>query len=177
VLASGVDLITPASNRSLAGEILEHGGFLASEYSPGVPPQKYHFPARNRIISGLARGVVVVQAPIRSGALITAEYALDQGRDLFVHSSGLDGPTGAGTADLASDGAPVISSADEVFRDWGVEIAAGHSPRRTTLLSGSGDASNSREAASERVEALRVILGAGRMHGLADGSESREVAG
>lgn len=127
ILASGVDLITPASNRALARAILADGGFLASEHSPGVPPQKYHFPARNRIISGLSRGVVVAQAPAKSGALITADYALDQGRDLFVLRAGLGGERGAGAAELAADGARIIDGADDVLDEWGVTGLPHHS--------------------------------------------------
>jgi DNA processing protein len=99
--------------------LLRRGGLVLSEYPPGTPPLQYHFPARNRIISGLARSVVVVQAPARSGALITAEYALEQGRDLYVHAAGLAGTAGAGTLRLADSGAPVISSCADMMRDWG----------------------------------------------------------
>jgi DNA processing protein len=124
VLASGVDLITPSANRHIAAAILDRGGYLASEYAPGVPPLKYHFPARNRIISGVARGVVVVQAPAKSGALITADYALDQGRDLFVHRDGLEGMRGAGSAELAADGAMIVGCADDILAEWGLGAAA-----------------------------------------------------
>ena len=120
VLGGGIDGVHPASNRALAAQILECGGFLASEYPPGVRPAKYHFPARNRIISGLARGVVVVEAPARSGALITAEYALDQGRDLFVHRTGTEGERGAGSDELAQDGARIITSATDILEEWGI---------------------------------------------------------
>lgn len=88
VLGSGIDLIYPSTSRSAAMALLARGGAILSEYPPGVPPLRWHFPARNRIISGLSRGVVVVEAPERSGALFTADYALDQGRDLWVHGSG-----------------------------------------------------------------------------------------
>ncbi len=120
VLACGIDQVCPTSHRSVAAMILARGGFLISEYAPGVAPQKYHFPARNRIISGMARGVVVVQAPSRSGALITADYALDHGRDLFVHAAGIDGVSGAGTRDLATDGAMIVGSVDDICAEWGI---------------------------------------------------------
>ncbi len=154
VLASGVDLITPSSHRGVAAQILDRGGFLLSEYAPGVAPMKYHFPARNRIISGLSRAVIVVQAPAKSGALITADYALDQGRDLFVHRVGVDGVRGAGTAELAADGAPVIDSAGEVFREWEIEVPYG------TREPGFSDAPASEprsadEAARRRIELVR----------------------
>ena len=124
VLGCGIDGVCPASNRILAGDILQSGGFIMSEYPPGTRPAKYHFPARNRIISGISRGVVVVQAPARSGALITAEYALDQGRDLFVHSAGITGAVGAGTHELAQDGARIVSGACDVYDEWGLLVTS-----------------------------------------------------
>lgn len=94
---------------------------IFSEFSPGTPPLKYNFPARNRIISGLARSVVVIQAPEHSGALITADYALDQGRDLYVHKTGLVGRVGAGTRSLALTCAQVIAGVDAILEEWGIE--------------------------------------------------------
>jgi len=120
VLGNGIDLIYPASSRSAAMALLERGGAIVSEYPPGIPALRYHFPARNRIISGLCRGVVVVEAPERSGALFTAEHALQEGRDLWVHAAGLTGTTGAGTRRLAESGAPVIRAAAEILNEWGV---------------------------------------------------------
>ena len=120
VLGSGIDLVYPPSSERVARALLEAGGTILSEYPPGAAPLQFHFPARNRIISGLSRSVVVVQAPARSGALITAEYAVEQGRDVFVHSAGLSGTVGAGTSQLAASGAPVISGARGVIEDWGM---------------------------------------------------------
>ena len=87
---------------------------MVGEYPPGIQASRHHFPARNRIISGLCQTVVVVQAPQRSGALITADHALEQGVDLVVHRAGLGGPQGAGTRDLVESGAPVIETAAEI---------------------------------------------------------------
>ena len=120
VLGSGIDVIYPVSSRRAAARILETGGLILSEYPPGIPPRKHQFPARNRIISGLSRSVVVVQAPIKSGALFTADYALDQGRDLFVHGACLDGGSGAGTRGLAEAGAPMIHGYADILREWGM---------------------------------------------------------
>jgi DNA processing protein len=120
VLGNGIDLIYPSSSRGAALALLKRGGAILSEYPPGVPPLRYHFPARNRIISGLSRAVVIVEAPERSGALFTAEFALDQGRELWVHASGLQGSTGAGTRRLAEDGAHVLRGAAEILRSWGL---------------------------------------------------------
>ena len=123
VLGSGIDLIYPAASRPTARALLSGGGIILSEYPPGTPPRRYSFPARNRIISGLCRAVVVVQAPERSGALITAEYALEQGRDLLVHRAGLSGSVGAGTRRLAETGATAVSGAEEILREWGIEAS------------------------------------------------------
>jgi DNA processing protein len=124
VLGSGVDIVSPSGSMAGARALLEAGGTILSEYPPGTPPRKHHFPARNRIISGLARAVVVVQAPGRSGALITAEYALDQGRDLCVHAAGIEGTAGAGTRALAESGAPVVAGAGDCLAEWGMPAEA-----------------------------------------------------
>jgi DNA processing protein len=118
VLGSGADEVYPAANRILARRILEKGGAVVSEYPPGTGPLRWNFPARNRIISGLARGVLIVEAPVKSGALITAQFALDQGRDLWVASTGAASSYGAGTAKLAEEGAAVIESAAGIFSEW-----------------------------------------------------------
>lgn len=136
VLGNGIDVIYPSSSREAAKALLEASGGIVSEYPPGVPPLRWHFPARNRIISGMCRGVVVVQAPEKSGALFTAEYALEQDRDLWVHAAGTTGSAGAGTRDLARSGAPAIHSARAIFRDWGIVPA---SPRRVALPRGASE--------------------------------------
>jgi DNA processing protein len=117
VLGSGVDEIYPSSNRPLARRILEGGGGILSEYPPGTEPQKWHFPARNRIISAMVRGTLIVEAPAASGALITARFALEHGRDLWVSSAGLGA---AGTARLAGEGAKIIASASDIVREWAI---------------------------------------------------------
>lgn len=119
VLGNGIDQVFPGSSAPLGRRILAAGGCLLSEYPPGEPPRPYHFPGRNRIISGLSRAVVVVQAPEGSGALITADYALEQGRELLVHADGLEGPVGAGTRALAEEGAQAVRGAAEVLAGWG----------------------------------------------------------
>ncbi len=125
VLGSGIDLVSPAGSMSTARALLAAGGTILSEYPPGTLPMKHHFPARNRIISGMSRTVVVVQAPERSGALITAEYALEQGRDLAVHADGTAGTAGAGGRALADAGAPVIHGAAALLAEWGMLPAGG----------------------------------------------------
>ena len=135
VLGSGVDEVYPSSNRALARSILAGGGALISEYPPGAGPRKWNFPARNRIVSGISRGVLVVEAPEKSGALITAGFALEHNRDLWVASAGVAGSeTGGGpvfdrrgTARLAEDGAEVVYSASDILGIWNMEPEAGSS--------------------------------------------------
>jgi DNA processing protein len=124
VLGSGLDQVYPGANRMLARRIIEGGGVLLSEYPPGTEPRKWNFPARNRIIAALARGVLIVEAPAASGALITAQFALEMGRDLWVASAGAASPLGAGTRKLAQEGARVIARAETVLEEWGMAGAA-----------------------------------------------------
>ncbi len=131
VLGHGADTAHPKSNRPLAAEILAAGGLLLTEYEPGEGPLKYRFPERNRILSGLARGTVVVEAPARSGALITAGFALEQGRDLYVHADGLEGASGEGSRRLAEEGAAVVSRFEDVRKDWYPGTSAERTPRTT----------------------------------------------
>lgn len=115
VLGTGVDdaSIYPSQNRALAHRIIEQNGCVVSEYAPGTSVQAYHFPARNRIISGLCRGVIVIEAAERSGALITARHALDQNRDVFAVPGPIYNPMSAGPHALIKQGAiPITSSAD-----------------------------------------------------------------
>jgi len=127
VLGSGIDEIYPSSNRPLAKRILDSGGAIFSEYPPGVRPGKWTFPARNRIISGLSRSVIIVEAPLKSGALITASFALEQGKDLWVASAGLEQSSTMydkrGTEKLAQDGAEVIYSQSDIFEKWNMRIS------------------------------------------------------
>lgn len=120
VLGNGIDRVFPASSAPVGRGILASGGCILSEFPPGEPPRPYHFPGRNRIISGLSRTVVVVQAPEGSGALITADYALEQGRELVVHAAGLEGPAGAGTRALVEQGAEVVRGAADILTGWGL---------------------------------------------------------
>jgi DNA processing protein len=124
VLGSGLDRVYPAANRSLARCIVEQGGTLLSEYLPGTGPAKWNFPARNRIIAGLARAVIIVEAPEKSGALITARFARELGRELYVASAGMASPLGAGTRALAEDGAGIVSGIEGIARAWGLEAGA-----------------------------------------------------
>lgn len=105
VLGSGVHSIYPKEHRALAQQILERGGSVLSEHLPWVGPQKHHFPRRNRLISGLCRGVLVIEASVKSGALITARYALEDNRDVYAVPGNITSERSAGTNLLIMDGA------------------------------------------------------------------------
>ena len=122
VLGNGIDEIYPYANRKLAYQMLSDGGVIFSELGPGVKPAKFTFPQRNRIISGLSAAVVVVQAPKRSGALITADFAAEQGRELYVHDAGLPFPQGAGGLALVEQGAKSVSGPVDVMMDLGWDV-------------------------------------------------------
>lgn len=107
VLGSGVDVVSPPRNRALYQTILEHGA-VVSEFAPGVRAEPHHFPRRNRIIAALATDVIIVEASRRSGALITAEIALNLGREVHAVPGPIDRPTSEGTNRLLADGATVI---------------------------------------------------------------------
>ncbi|WP_420558927.1 DNA-processing protein DprA [Tepidicaulis sp.] len=114
VIAGGIDVVYPEQNRALQEAIGERG-LLISEMPPGTKPQGRHFPRRNRLISGLSLGVIVVEAALRSGSLITARFALEQGRDVMaVPGSPLD-PRAGGTNQLIKDGAPLIENAADAL--------------------------------------------------------------
>ena len=127
VLGSAVDEVYPSANRALARRVLETGGILLSEYPPGTGPRKWTFPARNRIISGMSRGVLIVEAPQKSGALITAGFALEHNRELWVASSGVSQAgkfiDRRGTMKLAEDGAGVINNASDILGAWNINTA------------------------------------------------------
>lgn len=117
VLGNGVDVVYPAGNRWLFAE-LERRGCLISEFPPETPPAKWNFPKRNRIISGISCGVLVVEAPERSGALITARQAADQGRDVFVVPGNIDVPSCAGSNALLRDGAMMATSGWDILSEY-----------------------------------------------------------
>ncbi|MDR2102931.1 MAG: DNA-processing protein DprA, partial [Treponema sp.] len=152
VLGSALDQVYPSSNRILARRILEAGGGLLSEYPPGVGPARWRFPARNRIISGLARGSLIVEAPARSGSLITARFALEQGRDLWVSRAGILSSQGEGCRNLAEEGAGIIASAGEILKEWG--IPAGKKSK--TPLPGEEDPSTGTALALSLARSLNI---------------------
>ena len=117
VLGCGVDVAYPVKNRCLFEQTAKNGCLL-SEYPPGEAPERWHFPQRNRIISGMANGVLVTEAPEKSGALITARQALEQGRDVFVIPGNIDVETSAGSNALLQDGASAVLSGWDVVKTY-----------------------------------------------------------
>ncbi|MBP3485999.1 MAG: DNA-processing protein DprA [Oscillospiraceae bacterium] len=117
VVGNGLDVAYPASSRYLYEDIAA-SGLLLSEYPPGTQPARHHFPARNRILSGLSNAVLVVEAPERSGALITAEMALEQGRDVFAVPGPIDSPSSRGCNRLIRDGAGLAADAADILREY-----------------------------------------------------------
>jgi len=115
VLGSGVDKIYPPSNSGLAAKILDAGGALISEFPIGFPPDSWTFPQRNRIISGLSLGVIVVEGNYDSGAMITAKVALEQGREVFAVPQNIGSEQGRGPHWLIKQGAKLVESIDDVL--------------------------------------------------------------
>ena len=123
VLGCGVDRDYPAAHAELARAIVAGGGLVLSEYEPGVEPAPWRFPARNRIIAGLARATVVVEARERSGALITADFALEDGREVLAVPGEITSSLSAGTNALLRLGATPATGADDVLEAIGLEAA------------------------------------------------------
>jgi len=117
VLGCGADIVYPLSNRALYRDV-ENYGCILSEFAPGTQPTKWSFPRRNRIISGLSNGVLVVEAPEKSGALITARLAGEQGRDLFVVPGNIDQPGFVGSNRLLRDGAIAVASGWDILSEY-----------------------------------------------------------
>ena len=118
VMGCGLDIAYPRENTKLFDRILENNGLLLSEYPPGTPPSAKHFPARNRIISGLSRGVIVVEAKASSGSLITADMAISEGRDVFVVPCNLLDHTADGNKFLMRNGAFVLTGYEDVVKEY-----------------------------------------------------------
>ena len=117
VLGCGVDVVYPPENRRLLDQIIESGGAVISEYGPSTQPLPAFFPARNRIISGLSEGVIVVEAAQRSGSLITAEMALSEGREVYAVPGSIYSPQSGGCHNLIRAGARLVESAKEILEE------------------------------------------------------------
>lgn len=119
VLGCGVDICYPKSNYSLMMEIQKNGA-VVSEYAIGTPPLPNHFPPRNRIISGMVKGVVVIEANIKSGSLITVEFALEQGREVLAVPGNINSSLSMGTNQLIKDGARIVTCVEDIMEELGM---------------------------------------------------------
>lgn len=139
VLGTGLDSIYPTKNRELTEKILENRGTLLSEFPLGTPAKKENFPWRNRIISGLSVGVLVVEATLKSGSLITAKFAAEQGRELFAIPGSIHNPLARGCNQLVKQGAKVVETSQDVleeikqFTDLVPKKNPKHSPKKMAL--------------------------------------------
>jgi DNA processing protein len=123
VLGSGADVVYPPEHRALAAEIESRNGAVVSEMAPGTPPLPWLFPQRNRVISGLSRAVVVIEAGEKSGSLITARMALEQGRDVLAVPGNVLSGRNRGAHALLRDGAKIVESADDILDELGMARA------------------------------------------------------
>lgn len=115
VLPGGINKIYPAAHQKLAKEIIEKGGAVVSEYPGEMTPHKYHFIARNRIIAGLAHATLITEAAEKSGSLHTAQFALDQGKEVLAVPGSIFSPNSVGTHNLITQGAQLIQNAEQIL--------------------------------------------------------------
>ena len=114
VVGNGLDMVYPEKNKYLAEKILENGGAIISEYPLGTKPEKMNFPARNRIISGMSKAIIVIEAKEKSGTLITVDFALEQGRDVYVVPGNINSINSVGTNELIKQGAKIATTYHDV---------------------------------------------------------------
>lgn len=115
VLGCGLDIVYPPENLNLYQEILKNDGAILTEYPIGTKPEKYNFPARNRIISGLSDGVLVIEAKKRSGTSITVDYALEQGKDVYAIPGNISSVSSYGTNELIKEGAIPVTTVEDIM--------------------------------------------------------------
>lgn len=124
VMASGIDKVYPPEHRDLAREIVAGRGAIISDYPFGAEPESSHFPARNRLISGLSLGVIVIEAGERSGALITARFALEQNREVFAVPGNIHSPVSVGTNRLIQQGGKLVMRVEDILEELNLRMAA-----------------------------------------------------
>ncbi len=120
VLGSGIDVIAPVSNARLADDLINHKGCIISEFPIGTMPSHYTFPQRNRIIAALSEGTLIIEAGEKSGSLMTAEFALDLGRDVFAVPGSILSSTSLGTNRLIDNGAKIVTSPADILMEYGI---------------------------------------------------------
>jgi DNA processing protein len=164
VVGTGLDRVYPARNRDLAHRLAQEGA-LVSEFPLGTAPVPPNFPRRNRLISGLSRGVLVVEAALKSGSLTTARLALDQGRDVFALPGSIHSPLAKGCHALIKQGAKLVESAEDVLAELGLVAAVPardpiESAPHDSLLVALGDAPTSMDALAQRTGQPARLLAA-----------------
>ena len=160
VLGSGVDIIYPAQNRELAQRILENGA-LVSEYPLGTQPEGGNFPRRNRIISGLSLGVLVVEGSKRSGAMITADYAADQGREIFAVPGNILSPNSAGPNQLIQQGAKLVTTMGDILEELNLTMVAEQAEAREVIPDNETEAMLLKHLSSEPIHVDELGRAAG----------------
>ena len=118
VIGSGLDIIYPSENIGLVDEIIKNNGIIISEYCIGEKPEKMHFPARNRIISGMSDGIIVVEAKKKSGTMITVDFALEQGKNVFTVPGNIINENSEGTNELIKQGAIVVTNINDILQEY-----------------------------------------------------------
>lgn len=156
VVATGIDRVYPQRHIELQDEIISGGGAVVSEFPLGTPPSGHNFPQRNRLISGLSLGTLVIEAALRSGSLITARYAMEQGREVFAVPGSIHDPRARGCHQLLRDGATLVETADDIVAQLGGMLAY---KMEEAQVANSTPAQNASAAVSLEQEAVLAEMG------------------